>query len=65
MEPYVKSQCEREIDSELADGDKSKTKPVWCVCGSSDFFLSPLSKSRFLLEHAFFYLIEDVQDETW
>lgn len=26
---YMKSQREREIDSELADGDKSKTKPVW------------------------------------
>lgn len=45
---------------------KIKVKQSLCgVCAFSYFFLSPVSKSRFLLEHAFLYLIEDVQDETW
>lgn len=60
----AKSRREREIDSEPADGDKSKTKPVCvCVCGFSYFYLH-FQRAGFCWNMLFFFLIEDVQDET-
>lgn len=55
----VKSRRERRIDSESADGDKSKTKPrcffiLLCISTFKDWVSAGT---------CFLYLIEDVQDE--
>lgn len=55
----VKSRRERRIDSESADGDKSKTKPrcffiLLCISTFKDWISAGT---------CFLYLIEDVQDE--